>query len=196
MLVANDRVAAALDASGLYTEERNRWLWEQIPAELRLVEFSPRTLPDHPAFRWKLTGVGSWRGFDLYTLPEPMQREFAYCFWQIIESGLTINPNYSQLAWWLIILGQDYHAAKRPPMRSLVDRSCAKWERELVKTRTKRTGKLGWTVNGHATVRRCLLASCDRLRPARVVAARHLEPEVRRANPDPNPRTEPGASCL
>jgi len=155
MLVANDRVAAALDASGLYTEERNQWLWEQVPEELRLVEFSPRTLPDHPAFRWKLTGVGSWRGFDLYTLPEPMQREFAYCFWQIIESGLTVNQNYSQLVWWLIILGQDYQAAKRPPMRSLVDRSCAEWERELVKTRTKRTGKLGWTVNGHATIRRC-----------------------------------------
>ena len=155
MLVANDRVAAALDASGLYSEERNLWLWEQVPEELRLVEFSPRTLPDHPAFRWKLTGVGSWRGFDLYTLPEPMQREFAYCFWQIIESGLTINANYSQLAWWLIILGQDRHAAKWPPMRSLVDRSCAEWERELVKTRTKRTGKLGWTVNGHATIRRC-----------------------------------------
>jgi hypothetical protein len=155
MLVANDRVAAALDATGLYSEERNLWLWEQVPEELRLVEFSHRTMPDHPAFRWKLTGVGSWRGFDLYTLPEPMQREFAYCFWQIIESGLTINPNYSQLAWWLIILGQDYHAAKRPPMRSLVDRSCAEWERELVKTRTKRTGKLGWTINGHATLRRC-----------------------------------------
>lgn len=155
MQVANPRLAAALDASGLYTQERNRWLWEQVPEELQLVEFSPRTLPDHPAFRWKLTGVGSWRGFDLFSLPEPMQREFAYCFWQIIESGLTINPNYSQLAWWLIILGQDYHAANRPPMRSLVDRSCADWERELVKTRTKRTGKLGWTVNGHATIRRC-----------------------------------------
>ena len=112
MLVANDRVAAALDASGLYSEERNLWLCEQVPEELRLVEFSHRTLPDHPAFRWKLTGVGSWRGFDLYSLPEPMQREFAYCFWQIIESGLTINPNYSQLVWWLIILGQDDHAAE------------------------------------------------------------------------------------
>ena len=155
MQVASPRLAATLDASGLYTEERNRWLWEQTPEELRLTEFSPRTLPDHPAFRWKLTGVGSWRGFDLYSLPEPMQREFAYCFWQIIESGLTVNPNYSQLVWWLIILGQDYHAAKRrPAMRSLVDRSCAQWERELVKTRTKRTGKLGWTHNGHATIRR------------------------------------------
>jgi integrase len=153
--VANDRLAAALDATGLYTEQRNLWLWEQVPDGLRLVEFSPRTLPAHPAFRWKLTGVGSWRGFDLYTLPEPMQREFAYCFWQIIESGLTINANYSQLTWWLIILAGDDRVAKRPPMRSLVDRSCAEWERELVKARTRRTGKLGWTINGHATLRRC-----------------------------------------
>ena len=45
---------AAIDGSGLYSEERNLWLWEQIPEELRLMEFSYRTLPDHPAFRWKL----------------------------------------------------------------------------------------------------------------------------------------------
>jgi integrase len=154
-LVASDRLAAHLDATGLYTEERNWWLWEQVPEELRLVEFSHRTLPAHPAFRWRLKGVGSWRGFDLFSLPEPMQREFAYCFWQVIESGLTINTNYSQLAWWLIILAEDHRVAKRPPMRSLVDRSCAEWERELVKARTRRTGKLGWTVNGHATLRRC-----------------------------------------
>ena len=111
MQVASGRLAAALDATGLYNEERNWWLWEQVPEELRLVEFSPRTLPAHPAFRWRLTGVGSWRGFDLYSLPEPMQREFAYCFWQIIESGLTINPNYSQLVWWLIILAEDDRVA-------------------------------------------------------------------------------------
>lgn len=49
-LIASDRLAAALDGSGLYSEERNWWLWEQIPTELRLVEFSYRTLPGHPAF--------------------------------------------------------------------------------------------------------------------------------------------------
>jgi hypothetical protein len=153
--VASDRLAAALDATGLYTAQRDLWLWEQVPEELRLVEFSPRTLPAHPAFRWRLKGVGSWRGFDLFSLPEPMQREFAFCFWQVIESGLTINTNYSQLAWWLIILAEDDRVAKRPPMRSLVDRPLAEWERELVKARTRRTGKLGWTINGHATLRRC-----------------------------------------
>jgi hypothetical protein len=156
-LVASDRLIATLDGSGLYSQERNWWLWDQVPAQLRLVEFSHRTLPDHPAFRWKLKARGSWRGFDLYTLPEPMQREFAYCFWQIIESGLTINMNYSQLVWWLIILGEDYRVAKRPPMRSLIDMSLARWERELAKTRTRRTGQLhrSWTSNGPATLRRC-----------------------------------------
>lgn len=55
-LVASDKLIAALDGKGLYSEERSLWLWEQVPEELRLVEFSHRTLPDHPAFGWKLQG--------------------------------------------------------------------------------------------------------------------------------------------
>ena len=155
-LVASDKLIATIDGSGLYSEERNLWLWEQVPEELRLTEFSYRTLPDHPAFRWKLIERGSWRGFDLYSLPVAMQRELAYCFWQIIESGLTINMNYSQLVWWLIILDEDYRAAKRPRLRSFMDLPLARWERELAKARTRRTGKLHrmWTSNGPATLRR------------------------------------------
>ena len=156
-LVASDKLIATIDGSGLYSEERNLWLWEQVPEELRLTEFSYRTLPDHPAFRWKLIERGSWRGFDLYSLPVAMQRELAYCFWQIIESGLTINMNYSQLVWWLIILDDDYRGAKRPRLRSFMDLPLARWERELAKARTRRTGKLHrmWTSNGPATLRRC-----------------------------------------
>jgi integrase len=157
MQVASDRLVAALDASGLYSEERDLWLWAQVPDELRLTEFSPRTFPDHPAFRWRLKDVASWRGFDLYTLPEPMQREFAYCFWQIIESGLTISNQYSQLVRWLIMLDDDYRAAGRPRLRSLIDMPLSKLEQELAKARTRRTGKLhrSWTSNGPATLRRC-----------------------------------------
>jgi integrase len=156
-LVASDKLIATIDGSGLYNEERNQWLWEQVPEELRLTEFSYRTLPDHPAFRWKLIERGSWRGFDLYSLPVAMARELAYCFWQIIESGLTINMNYSQLVWWLIILDDDYRGAKRPRLRSFMDLPLARWERELAKARTRRTGKLHrmWTSNGPATLRRC-----------------------------------------
>ncbi|HUY59138.1 MAG TPA: tyrosine-type recombinase/integrase [Solirubrobacteraceae bacterium] len=155
MRIASEQLVRALDGSGLYTEQRNRLLWEQVPAELRLVEFSLRTLPDHPAFRWRLGKHPEWRGFDLYSLPGPMQREFAYCVWQVIEQGLTVNMNYGQLVTWLIMLGEDYRVAGRPPLRSLSDLSLVEWERELVKARTRRTGKLGWTSNGPATLRRC-----------------------------------------
>lgn len=99
MLIASDRLAAALDGSGLYSEERNWWLWQQVPSELRLVEFSHRTLPGHPAFHWRLEGHPQWRGFDLFSLPEPMQRELAYCVWQVIESGLTINTKATTASW-------------------------------------------------------------------------------------------------
>jgi hypothetical protein len=86
-----------------------------------------------------------------------MQRELAYCFWQIIESGLTINLNYSQMVWWLIMLDDDYRATKRPRLCSFMDMPLARWERELTKARTRRTGKLQrmWTSNGPATLRRC-----------------------------------------
>ena len=52
--VASAALVRSLDGSGLYTEERNLAIWEQVPAQLRLTEFSPRTLPDHPAFHWRL----------------------------------------------------------------------------------------------------------------------------------------------
>jgi hypothetical protein len=61
-LVASDKLIAALDGKGLYSEERSLWLWEQVPEELRLVEFSYRTLPDHRrlagSFRARRGGAG------------------------------------------------------------------------------------------------------------------------------------------
>jgi hypothetical protein len=39
--VASAALVEALDGSGLFTEERNLALWQQVPAQLRLTEFSP-----------------------------------------------------------------------------------------------------------------------------------------------------------
>jgi integrase len=152
--VASAALIEALDGSGLYTEQRNLELWQQVPPELRLTEFSPRTLPDHPAFRWRLGCRPEWRGFDLGPLPEPMQRDFAYCVWRVVDSGLTINPPYWQLVNWFIHLTEDVRAAGRPPLRSLIDRSVAEWEHELLKERAHRRGKLGWPKFGTGIVRR------------------------------------------
>jgi integrase len=152
--VASAALVEALDGSGLYTEQRNLELFQQVPPELRLTEFSPRTLPDHPAFRWRLGCRPEWRGFDLGPLPEAMQRDFAYCLWRVVDSGLTINPPYWQLVSWFIHLAEDVRAAGRPPLRSLIDRSIAEWEHELIKERARRLGKMGWPKFGTGVFRR------------------------------------------
>jgi integrase len=153
--VASAALVEALDGSGLYTEERNLGLWQQVPPELRLTEFSPRTLPDHPAFRWRMGRRPEWRGFDLGPLPEPMQRDFAYCLWRVVDSGLTITAPYARLVNWFIYLADDVRRAGRPPLRSLIDRSISEWEHELIKERARRRGKLGWPKFGTGVFRRC-----------------------------------------
>ena len=144
----------ALDGRGLYTEERNLELWQQVPPELRLTEFSPRTLPDHPAFRWRLGCRPEWRGFDLGPLPEPMQRDFAYCLWRVVDSGLTITAPYALLVNWFVYLADDVRRAGRPPLRSLIDRSIFEWEHALIRERARRRGKLGWPKFGTGIFRR------------------------------------------
>ena len=153
--VASAALVQALDGSGLYTPERNLAIFEQVPAELRLTEFSSRTLPDHPAFHWRLEGRATWRGFDLGPLPEPMQRDFAYCLWRVIDSGLQITAPYGHLIKWFIRLVEETRGAGRPPLRSLIDSSVSDWERELVRERARRTGTLGWTKSGPGIFRRC-----------------------------------------
>jgi integrase len=153
--VASAALVASLDGSGLYTPERNLAVFEQVPAELRLTEFSPRTLPEHPAFHWRLEGRATWRGFDLDGLPEPMQRDFTYCLWRVIDSGLQVTPPYGHLIKWFIRLVEEARAGGRPPLRSLIDHSASEWERELVRERARRTGKIGWTACGPGPFRRC-----------------------------------------
>jgi integrase len=153
--VASAALREALDGSGLYTPERNLAIFEQVPPELRITEFSSRTLPDHPAFHWRLEGRATWRGFDLGPLPEPMQRDFAYCLWRVIDSGLQITAPYGHLIKWFIRLVEETRGAGRPPLRSLIDSSVSDWERELVRERARRTGTLGWTKSGPGIFRRC-----------------------------------------
>jgi integrase len=152
--VASAALVQSLDGRGLYTAERNQAIFEQVPSELRLTEFSPHTLPDHPAFHWRLQGRGQWRGFNLAGLPEPMQRDFAYCLWRVIDSGLTITSSYGLLIKWFTRLAEE-ESRDAPAMRSLIDRSVTDWEHELLRERARRTGKLGWPQAGPGVFRRC-----------------------------------------
>ncbi|HEY2656843.1 MAG TPA: tyrosine-type recombinase/integrase [Solirubrobacteraceae bacterium] len=84
-----------------------------------------------------------------------MQRDFADCLWRVVDSGLTITAPYARLVNWFSYLAEELRQAGRPPMRSLIDRSVSEWERELVKERARRRGKLGWPHWGAGVFRRC-----------------------------------------
>ena len=153
--IVNARMIEALDASGRFSEPRNLKLWEQIAPELRLIEYSAQTLPDHPAFHWRLDGRPPWRGFDTRGLPDTLQREIAYAIWRIVEQGLLIDLRHRHLVGWLVLLNEDRLAAGRPALRSLMDAPLEGWEREFAKARARRTGKLGWIKSGAVTLRGC-----------------------------------------
>lgn len=124
-------------------------------AQIDSAEYSARTLPEHPAFHWRLDGRPPWRGFDTCGLPATLQRELAYAIWRIVEQGLLIDLRYRHLVGWPVILNEDRPAAGRPPLRSLMDAPLEGWERELAKARARRTGKLGWIATGAVTLRGC-----------------------------------------
>ena len=84
-----------------------------------------------------------------------MQRDFAYCLWRVIDSGLTITAPYALLVNWFIRLAAEDDLGGRRPWRSLIDRSLGDWEHELVRERARRTGKLGWPLFGPGLFRRC-----------------------------------------
>ncbi|MDQ3722082.1 MAG: tyrosine-type recombinase/integrase [Actinomycetota bacterium] len=153
--IVSDSMIAALDASGAFSEQRNADLWQQIPDQLRLNEFTARTLPDHSAFHWRLDGRPPWRGFNTIALPDTLQRELAYAIWRIVEQGLLIDLRYRHLVGWLVILNDERRATGRLQLRSLMDMSLASWQREFAKARARRTGQLGWIKTGAVTPRGC-----------------------------------------
>lgn len=99
-------LAARLDG-GLYRLEVCDGLWAQIPEQLRLVRFDPETTGGHPAFSWH----GGFRRLDLGALPEPMQRELAWCVWRAVEQGAPIHHAYVNLARRLAYAREDHRAA-------------------------------------------------------------------------------------
>ena len=41
-----------------------------------------------------------------------MQRDFAYCLWRVVDSGLTITAPYALLVNWFIYLAEDVRARR------------------------------------------------------------------------------------
>jgi Phage integrase family len=154
MLIASGAQLDELDGRGLYDPERNLELFAQVPAPLRLAHYTPRSVPAHPAFRWR-TEHPKWLDLDLRTLPEPMQRELAYAFWRLVEQGLGLNANYRQLIWRLDQMLDDRRTAARAVPESLIALSLREWEREWRLSRARRNGRLAVGINQWSAMRRC-----------------------------------------
>jgi len=170
MMIASDAVLDALDGGGLFSMQRNRELFEQVPDELRLELFNPEVLPVHAAFHWRLEHPYH-REVDLRRLPEPMRRELCFAFWRIIEQGLLISADYAAMARSLELILIDRAAGRRAQPVSLMDLPLRAWEREwrLARARrdnvvarvdgraarTRRSGKLALSPAPASALRRC-----------------------------------------
>ncbi len=119
---------------GLFQPEICDSLWAQVPERLRLVCFDRETTGGDSAFSWHQ----GFRRLDLRRLPEPMQRELAWCIWRAIEQGAPIHHAYGNLVRRLAYALDDESAAGERAAISLMDRSLEGWERELRKGALRR----------------------------------------------------------
>ena len=136
---------------GLFRPETCDVLWSQVPERLRLVRFDRETTGGHPAFSWHQ----GFRRLDLGRLPEPMQRELAWCLWRAIEQGAPIHHAYGNLARRLAYALEDESAVGERASTSLMDRSLEGWERELRKGALRRGLRPGGLRPANWALRSC-----------------------------------------
>ena len=164
---------------GGYRTEICEQLWEQLPEPLRLTCFDPASTARHPAFSWHR----NFKSLDLAALPEPMQREIAWCVWRAVEQGGQVHGAYAQLVRRLGRVLDEDRVVGHPAALSLMDRSLEGWDRALAKSApSPRPAAVGAQADalGAAHV---LPAAAPRLRPARVVGARRVGPPPGLAHP-------------
>jgi integrase len=143
------------DSSGFYRPEVLDTLWSGMPERLRTVELDSTALPaeDLTAF----TVTRNCRTFRLrfHLLPEPVDRELAWCCWRIIELGGRVPVGAMQsLILWLTNTAEDRLAFRG----SLMARSPREWEKAITAAYARRRGKLPgriWINNTTTLLRRC-----------------------------------------
>ena len=84
-----------------------------------------------------------------------MQRDFAYCLWQVIDSGLTITAHYALLVNWFAI--EPRRLPRRTAAAAVADRpfGFSVGARADRGARAGARGKLGWPKFGPGLFRRC-----------------------------------------
>ncbi|MCX4750313.1 tyrosine-type recombinase/integrase [Kitasatospora sp. NBC_01287] len=143
------------DASGLFQAEELQAMWDGVPQRFRTVELTSGALgsADLAAFL-VATHQRSFR-LRFGQLPEPMDREMAWCCWRIVELGgrVPVGALGSMLTWLARAVEDD------PELRgSLMDHTPRAWERAVAAAFARHNGRLpsrGWLQNTTSLLRRC-----------------------------------------
>jgi integrase len=114
-------------------------LWAAVPDPMRLSCFAESTVPAQ--YAGAFCRDGTWRaGVDLSLLPQPMQREVAWCVFRIIELGGKIpTPNLSVL---VRRLGEVLAQRRGQGPDSLLGLSTRDWCQQIQRVVHRRTGRL------------------------------------------------------
>ena len=143
------------DGAGHYAPDVLDALWTGLPESFRTVELDACDLSAAEFAAFSLHRGG--RGFRIRfaNLPEPMDRELAWCGWRIVElGGLVPVAALQSLISWLAAATEDQAALRG----SLMGHPPREWERVLAATYARRSGRLpgkNWVLNTNTLLRRC-----------------------------------------
>jgi len=143
------------DAAGCWHPDVLDTLWAAVPPRLRAVEIVSTDLPDTDLAAFIISSDCRSFRLNFAGLPEPLDRELAWCCWRIIDLGGRVPVGSLQsLILWLVNTATD-----TPNLRgSLMGHSPREWERALAAAFARRRGALPgrtWMGNVTTLLRRC-----------------------------------------
>jgi hypothetical protein len=134
-----DVALAHYDGSGLYSDERNEQMWLEIPAGLRALRLTARTLPDEFRSAFSKSDRDDAIAVDMRGLPEPLAREVAFGLWRIIDSGGKVV--YEQFRVLNNCLRGVTESGAASTRCSLMDATCESWQHEMFAFEARRVGR-------------------------------------------------------
>ncbi|GAA3422477.1 tyrosine-type recombinase/integrase [Streptosporangium vulgare] len=177
------------DTSGSFQGRVLDALWLAVPARFRTVELASGDLRPEDASAFS---ISHQRGFRLRfgQLPEPMDRELAWCCWRMVELGGRVPVGaLSSLVRWLAATVEEH-----PQLReSLMAGTPREWERALAVTWARANGRVPgqhWLLSRTTLMRRCyqMLWTAYDQRPwwRREVWDPELDPQIPRREHEPH----------
>lgn len=177
------------DTSGQFQAETLDAMWSAIPARFRTVELASVGLLPEDGAAFTMSKPQKTFRLRFSQLPEPIDRELAWCCWRIVELGGRVPVGaLGSLILWLAATIEDH-----PELRgSLMKGTPREWERTLAATWARRNGRLpgkNWLLNTTALLRRCyqMLWTAYDQRPwwQREVWDPELDPQIPRREHEP-----------